>query len=231
MDNVMKKNRRRDLFKLKEKRLAVILLICFTGVLVLACFIQLFPNSPFDIAVSKEIQRSRGIDFFWAMKAISWFGQPLGTCISVLSCSLIFFVTKHRTEALFILATFLADGGNLLLKTFVQRPRPTLDLVEKLQDATYYSFPSGHVVHYVVFFGLILVFMYFVKGIPHFLKKIINVVCVFFILTVSISRIYLGAHWATDVLAAYLVGFIFLSIILCFYFPYKEASHDKIDPI
>ena len=46
---------------------------------------------------------------------------------------------------------------------------------------------------------------------------IIGVSSVVLILTISISRIYLGAHWATDVLGGYLFGFIYLGIILKFY--------------
>ena len=79
------------------------------------------------------------------------------------------------------------------------------------------GFPSGHVVHYVVFFGFLLTVMLVHKNISLFLKIFVGTLSAFLILAISISRIYIGAHWATDVMGGYLFGFIYLGIILKLY--------------
>ena len=84
--------------------------------------------------------------------------------------------------------------------------------------------PSGHVVHYVVFFGFLLTVMIVDKKIPWFCRIIIGVSSVVLILTISISRIYLGAHWATDVFGAYLFGIFYLGILLTFYLKIPEGG-------
>jgi undecaprenyl-diphosphatase len=55
------------------------------------------------------------------------------------------------------------------------------------------------------------------KNISLFWRIFVGAFSAFLILSVSISRIYLGAHWATDVMGGYLFGFIYLGIILKFY--------------
>jgi undecaprenyl-diphosphatase len=93
-----------------------------------------------------------------------------------------------------------------------------------LLEFTRFGFPSGHVVHYVVFFGFILTVMIVNKKIPLFWRIFIGIFCTFLIFTISISRIYLGAHWATDVMGGYLYGFVYLGIILKFYLKDRELK-------
>ena len=74
-----------------------------------------------------------------------------------------------------------------------------------------YSFPSGHSMISVLFFGSIiyLVNKYNVKH-----KKLITFSLSTFVLLVGISRIYLGVHYLTDVVGGYLLGFIVLFLII-----------------
>ena len=58
---------------------------------------------------------------------------------------------------MFILSTFIADAATFILKLLINRPRPTDTLVTIYQKLGDPSFPSAHVVHYVVFFGLLSV--------------------------------------------------------------------------
>jgi len=50
------------------------------------------------------------------------------------------------------------------------------------------------------------------------LRWIIGLLCIFLIVGVSIARIYLGTHWATDILAAYIIGFMMLAVVILLYF-------------
>ena len=74
-----------------------------------------------------------------------------------------------------------------------------------------YSFPSGHAMISVLFFGSII---YLVNKHNLKYKKLITFSLSTFILLIGISRIYLGVHYLTDVVGGYLLGFIVLFLII-----------------
>lgn len=144
--------------------------------------------------------------------------------IPLIIASVLFFLGKKK-ESIFLIYIFLsAELLNLIIKHFIGRIRPESDLLHyiyKVEDSA--SFPSGHVMFYTVLFGFLFFLIWkFVERKK--LKIILNTVCLFFILTIGISRIYLGAHWFSDVIGAYLIGFswLFLSI-----FVYNAWSNEK----
>jgi undecaprenyl-diphosphatase len=103
------------------------------------------------------------------------------------------------------------------LKILINRPRPTEDVVRILEKAKRQSFPSGHVLFYVLFFGFLALLMYHLKNIPKYIRLIIGIIAVFLIFTVPLSRVYLGAHWFTDVLGGFLLGILSLLILSYLY--------------
>jgi membrane-associated phospholipid phosphatase len=137
----------------------------------------------------------------------------------------LFFLTYRGREAYFTLAVILPDLFNMLIKILIHRPRPTLEDARILLKFAQTGFPSGHVVHYVVFFGILLAVMIVDKTISSFWRISVGILSTFLIFTVSISRIYLGAHWATDVIGGYLFGSVYLGIILKFYLRNHKSNH------
>ncbi len=164
-----------------------------------------------DTAFSVWVQSYRTPEFTLFMKFISLWGNLYVGVLSVSLLALYLYRHKKVNSAILILCTLFASLLGSLLKWWVDRPRPTgkeLEMVTNLQDQ---SFPSNHAIHYTVFFGLI---MYFIERKIIKLKPlpalIIRLSCFILIILVGLSRIYLGAHYLTDVIGGYLLGSLFL---------------------
>ena len=102
----------------------------------------------------------------------------------------------------------LAVALNFLLKTIVQRPRPD---GFRLVAESGYSFPSGHSMVSMAFYGLLLWMVWQYEQ-----DRVVKWICVtgfaILILFVGISRIYLGVHYASDVIAGFAVSAIWLAV-------------------
>jgi undecaprenyl-diphosphatase len=205
-----------------NKRLLAVYALAAMSIVGLIFFVQHYPISSFDLHMTQEIQEQRAWDLTPLMKFVSIFADPRIGPLSIIIVSLLFFLTYHRREAYFSLAVILPDLFNILIKILIHRPRPTLEDAKILLKFTQSGFPSGHVVHYVVFFGFLFAVMFVGKNISLFWRIFVGIFSAFLILTVSISRIFLGAHWATDVIGGYLFGFVYLGIILTFYLKVPE---------
>ena len=95
---------------------------------------------------------------------------------------------------------------NVVLKQIVQRPRPD---GFRLIAETGYSFPSGHSMVSMAFFGL-LVWMIWVYEKDRLMRNVWCVLMGLVIVMVGVSRIYLGVHYASDVLAGFCVSLVWL---------------------
>jgi undecaprenyl-diphosphatase len=130
---------------------------------------------------------------------------------------LVIFAFGFHWEAVAALfATLLPPIVNVIIKEYIRRPRPTIDLVNVLNILDSYSFPSGHVMFYVGFYGFLWFLVYTLLK-RSWRRTALLVFLGIFIALVGMSRIYLGQHWASDVLGAYLLGSLTLVVILGFY--------------
>lgn len=93
-----------------------------------------------------------------------------------------------------------------ILKNLFNRPRPDIPL---LYEARGLSFPSGHALMSVTFYGLLIYIVHRSKG-NAFLRWTLIVLLALLILVVGFTRIYLRVHYTTDVLAGFAIGFLWL---------------------
>lgn len=114
-----------------------------------------------------------------------------------------------------LVSLFIAVGlGELFVavtKIIIARPRPPL--VNALAPEKTYSFPSGHTFVAIVFYGLLAYFI-FVSTQKRWVRIITVVSALLIILLIGFSRIYLGAHWPSDVLSSDAVGVAWLTALI-----------------
>ncbi len=122
----------------------------------LAFFVHIHPILPLDVAITHSLQQNQDPWLRTAMLAISYPGSsPLLPVLLILT-TIVFWTMGVRLEALFVAGlSTVSLLLNLLIKAQVGRPRPTGHLVHIIQTALGYSFPSGHVMAYVAYWGLL----------------------------------------------------------------------------
>ena len=132
----------------------------------------------------------------------------------VLIVAFIFYRKQWKLESYLMLGNLTLAG--ILIVTFkniYQRPRPEiLHLVEEKG----FSFPSGHSLAVTIMVGtLIVIFSQRIKD--QLWKRIVQILLGFYLLSVLVSRVYLGVHYPSDVLASLCVGLGVLFIEFPFY--------------
>ena len=138
-------------------------------------------------------------------------------------------IRKHKEEA-FLFSIILAMGLilNTSLKSILQRPRPD---IAPLTNETSYSFPSGHAMNSFVFYTTISFYIF------RFTRKkklsiFISFASLLMILLIGFSRVYLGVHYPTDILAGYFAGFAWFATAIfmektIFFFKYLRETEKQ----
>jgi undecaprenyl-diphosphatase len=140
-----------------------------------------------------------------AMRDITALGSASVLTLITAAAAIYLFLIRKPTTALFVIAA-IASGQVLsrLLKAGVDRPRP--ELVSHLMQETSLSFPSGHaMISALAYLTLGALASRVVQG--RTAKIYVLSLAVFIALLVGVSRIYLGVHWPSDVLAGWCAGF------------------------
>ena len=134
----------------------------------------------------------------------------LASAIIVILLSILsFIILKNKKYGIYIsLNLILITVFQLILKNLYSRNRPvSINLI----DESGYSFPSGHSLTSMAFYGFIIYLIYISKLKKKYKITLIILLC-FLILLIGISRIYLGVNYATDVLGGYTFSLVYLMI-------------------
>jgi len=180
------------------------------------------PSFPGDINISLWLQSTDTSFLTSIMAGVSFIGSLIPAAIIVVLVVIFLAVTKKKLEPLFIAsATLISAFIYRLLKFVIARPRPDSEIIRVLVDNNEASFPSGHTVYAVVFYGLLFYLM------PRFIRQpaavgIVRTVLLILIILTGISRVYLGAHWPSDVLGGFLLGGLLLSLTIVLYNKYAR---------
>ena len=151
----------------------------------------------------QEVARQREAQLTAAAKVLTWAGSAFLLVPLALVCCVLLVRAGLRREAI---AVAVSLGGAMLIsdvvKLLVSRPRPPL---EHLQSVSGSSFPSGHATQASAFWFSLVLAAHTARASPTLVRSL-GAVAVLLVATVAISRVYLGVHYVSDVVAGVLIG-------------------------
>lgn len=166
----------------------------------------------FDYVVSNFIIAQRTDSLTKIFMIITKLGDYYSYFILTTIISLIL-ILRHKNWKFVLqiaIVNILAFVINFLLKGYYQRERPAQ---EHLVEATYLSFPSGHAMSGAAFYSFIIYLS--VRYFKTFRWKFLTTfICIVLILSIGISRIYLGVHYPSDVLAGFIAGLFWVAFCI-----------------
>lgn len=184
-----------------------VLFICLIGFLLIA-----------EDVYEKELMKKDIIGYYLVSTfLISDFATPIAKfitnfggamCLILITVVIFIFVKNKRIGIAVAFNLVIATTLNVILKNILQRPRPN---EFRMIDETGYSFPSGHSMISMAFYGFLIYLIYkYVKN--ENIKIALIIFLGFLIVSIGISRIYLGVHYTSDVLAGFLVAISYLIV-------------------
>lgn len=190
--------------------------LCLWGLFIVADMVFEDKNFSFDEKAFSLIKPWISTTHTSIMQIITFIGsQNFLLPANIILIGFYLFFKKNKTTAFNIAAISITSVVVMfLMKFFLQRERPLVPLIAKVHG---YSFPSGHTFTSVTFYGIIAYIIY--KNVRNkLLKWILISLCIILILLVGFSRVYLRLHYASDVIAAFCLGLIWLVLAKWFLF-------------
>ena len=187
----------------------------------IARYTQFFPG---DKSITRSLQSHRNPWLRRFMIGISEIGFPKVGVPFTFGIAGIFWALRFRLESIFILLASSSNILNWIVKRLIKRPRPTSELVTVARVINEPSFPSGHVMHYVNFFGL-LNYLVATNWRSGRLRNTLLTISTALIVLIGPSRVYLGAHWPSDVMAGYVYGGLWFGGLMAAYLRVKSWVH------
>ena len=169
------------------------------------------PNLAIDVTVERDIQSTNWGPLALAFPAFSWIGDAKGAVLDVVVFVAV--LIWNRRAWIMAVAGALTAGWYVLISHLINRARPTTaQVLQVTEHPGASSFPSGHTI-FVVTVMVVLMLCLGYRYLPRWARPIGWAVVGLVVFDGAISRIYTGAHWPTDVLAAVLIAIAWLSFV------------------
>jgi undecaprenyl-diphosphatase len=160
------------------------------------------------------------------MEGVSWIFAGWHAILLVFPAGLLVGWWLSRLECFVVWGAGLISLLNEAFKVAVDRPRPSPEQVQVIDIYHDGAYPSGHAFFVTLFLG-ILAYILFTHLKKRNLRIISTVILIMLILLVGTSRIYLGAHWPSDVFGGCIVGGLFLAILIWLYEKWKARLRER----
>ena len=182
--------------------LCIMLVLCAFVFIELAGKVQADELKHFDYTVIELIQSQIAEKWTALMKVITFFGGKTWTVLAIAISAILFAFYKKRYALYIILTCGLGAALNLVLKGWFQRERPNF---YQLIVESGYSFPSGHSMGSFILYSAIAVVLVKISK-KTVVDAVIIILFALLVLAIGISRIYLGVHYPSDVVAGFAAG-------------------------
>ncbi len=199
----------------KKLGLSFLLIISF---IILSLLVFYEKTLYFDNFIYNIVTNKMSANLTFINKCFTFLGSTLFIII-LTTFFFLFFLYKKKSNCSFIVASVVIISTilNNVVKLVIKRKRPE---VLALVIEKSYSFPSGHTMASVTLYGILL-YLTYKSNLNKNVKIILSGLLTIIPLLVGLSRIYLGAHYATDVIGGMLLS-LSLLIIFCHYIAKKE---------
>jgi membrane-associated phospholipid phosphatase len=178
---------------------------------VLATFAATSATTPGDVWLERQLQSVHSGAFARTLDYTSnWATDPLATAM-ILAGALTAFCIGGASAG--VLAALLPVARVLVpvLKATFERNRPSAALVHVQSHLADYSFPSGHAFNSMLIYGLSF-YLATVYVRPRLLRHLVQAACLWVIVVTPMQRVYVGAHWPSDVLGGMVLAALVLSL-------------------
>ncbi len=176
---------------------------------------------PGDLAVARYIQGLDAPGLLWTMEFVSVLGEIAPMFALTLFVMLLLWITRKRATTVAGMLVLISVSSTPLLKLLVGRERPAPErLLRATEDFPGLGFPSGHVLQSALILGFII-YAVSISVERRWLKLPVQVALASLIVASGTSRIYIGAHWPSDVLGGYAAA---ISLGLAVYLYHERAA-------
>ena len=179
----------------------IVMIVLFIIFCVMAVLVHYDLTSSFDATVYKFVIGFRSDSLTKVLLFITDFASVKGI-VFLCAGSLIGLFWKYYKSLFLVLNVIISTIFNVVIKNIMMVPRPN---ILRLTEETGYSFPSGHSMASVAFYGF-AIYLILSSDMSKYLKIILSSLLVILILVIGFSRVYLGVHNASDVIAGYAIS-------------------------
>jgi len=169
----------------------------------------IFSNHTIDFKISEVMSKINTLYLNSFFIFVGQYSNFIMIAIALLFLGIFISMKKKKKAIVFTLALACGFALQKLIKFLFERQRPPAQLIQDLEN----SFPSGHSISAIILFSL-LIYFYKDEIKDKVRKSWFITINLFLILFIGFSRIYINAHWFSDVLAGFALGLFILHLIL-----------------
>lgn len=193
-------------------------------------FLVLFVLTTITINSKQASFIDNSVNLFFSSNQVNWIQnssitlgvlfEPIYVILYIVILSTILYFLKKKEKAILLFFSSIAGGFFIFaLKHIFSRARPLNMIIEESS----FSFPSGHALFSAILFGMLIYFCTSIKSKSK--KNILISSSIFMIFIIGLSRLYIGVHWLSDIIAGYFFGVFLIFLIL---FIYKSTNFFNI---